>query len=108
MGAKTIALPFEIAFETVVIETCFANRHNFGVPGKANQRVFIRFLALLCIGMDPYCRIQIGKTLGQTQHPRKALQGHAGNQSPTDLVGFHGGQKICFPPLKIWEIEMAV
>ena len=108
MGAKTLALPFQITFETVVVQSSLANRNDFRVFCKANQCVFIRFLAVLSVGMNADRRVQIGETLCQSQHSRKTLQRDSSDQCPTHLVGFHGVQKFFFPALKIREIEVAV
>ena len=108
MGAKALALPFQITLETVVIEPGFTDRDDFRVVGQANQGIYIRLLAILRIGMNPDRSVQVGEAPGQGEGSRKPLKRNASNQCPAYPVGLHGRHEFLLPTLKVREIEVAV
>ena len=108
MGAKTLTLPFQIAFKPEVVETCFADGNHFGMAGKLDQGGNIRLCATLLVRMDAHPGIQVGMGFNQGEHSRKALQCDAGAERMAHARRFHGIEEAIDIAGEFRKIEMAM
>jgi hypothetical protein len=86
MAAKTLALPLQIAFQSVVVKTGFPNGDDPRVCRQSDQLRLVRIGALCRIRMDTYGSNQAGMGFRQGQYGSMALQGYPGYQGSFNAV----------------------
>src|SRR5688572_1599236 len=90
--AETLPLPFEIAFEPVIVQSRLADSHDPRIAGQSDQAAYIRLLTGFGIRMDAGGGENIRESFCQAQNFWESFQGDRHTQSVAYAIGFHRAQ----------------
>jgi hypothetical protein len=110
MGAEPLALPFQVAFQPIVIQPGFADCDHLGVRGEAYQAVPRRVLR------PPACRDgrqrrakEVRKRSAERQYGRESVPASPRRSAPNRRRWpLMAATQLIFPPVEIGEVEVAM
>ena len=108
VDAEALALPFQVAFETVIVQAGFADGDDLRVVGQLDQLLHGRLRRVFIVGVDADRGEDVGMLLCQGEHLREVRQVDRHAQRVRHLVLGHLGQDFGHAGCQFREIDVAM